>query len=96
MTMDFLDCATCGKRAACVGRYEAMTDIEPACDECCGHGCEDGLCHRVDIEDDTGILMTFYRWSCACGVEGAWMNDREAVERNAHAHLASHIEAFYR
>lgn len=40
-------CATCEKPAACVGRYEAMEHFEPACDECCGHGCEDGRCYPV-------------------------------------------------
>lgn len=42
-------CATCGRRSAtCMGRYEDMEKEEPACDECCGHGNEDGACHEID------------------------------------------------
>lgn len=46
-----LVCDICGKPAACVGRYEDMTDNAPACDECCGHGCEDGHCEPLFCED---------------------------------------------
>lgn len=49
-----LRCSTCGKPAVCVGRYEDMPEPgEPACDECCGHGCEDGHCDHLyfDWED---------------------------------------------
>lgn len=45
-------CAICGKPATCVGLYDAQgedQDPEPACDDCCGHGNEDGWC--VPIED---------------------------------------------
>lgn len=40
-------CANCGKPAACFGSYE--DDLHPAyaCDECCGHGNEDGHCEPV-------------------------------------------------
>jgi hypothetical protein len=31
-----------------------MTEPAPACDECCGHGCEDGWC--VHFDDADGIL----------------------------------------
>jgi hypothetical protein len=41
-------CAHCGERpATCIGRYESMRKDEPACDECCGHACEDGHCEPV-------------------------------------------------
>lgn len=50
-------CACCGKReAVCMGRYEAMTAVEPACDECCGHGNEDGSCHEIDHPALTLVL----------------------------------------
>jgi len=39
----YVDC-NCGARPACVGAYEGMTEIEPACNACCGHGNEDGRC----------------------------------------------------
>lgn len=37
----------CGP-AACVGAYEGQTADEYACDECCGHGQEDGHCRRIE------------------------------------------------
>jgi hypothetical protein len=40
-------CAFCGQPAGCFGQY-ADHDKGFACDECCGHGNEDGWC--VDIE----------------------------------------------
>ena len=47
-----LRCALCGNPAACVGNYEDMPyPGEPACDECCGHGCEDGHCEPLYDED---------------------------------------------
>ncbi len=47
-------CAICGAPATCLGRYEDMHAVEYACDEHCGHGCEDGLCVRFadDSEDE--------------------------------------------
>lgn len=44
-----LACTDCGELAECMGKYENMTTFEPACSECCAHGCEDGYC--VMIED---------------------------------------------
>jgi protein gp37 len=45
---DHVPCAHCGTRkATCIGKYEAMTTYEPACDECCGHGNEDGHCEPL-------------------------------------------------
>lgn len=38
-------CATCGKPATCFGVYEHHLGY--ACDECCGHGCEDGFCEPL-------------------------------------------------
>jgi len=40
----------CGNIAACIGLYEPWSKHqkpEPACDECCGHGCEDGHCDKL-------------------------------------------------
>lgn len=50
----------CGNSAACIGLYEAWTKhqkAEPACNDCCGHGCEDGHCDKVeDICDGSGVI----------------------------------------
>lgn len=41
-------CVHCGKPASCFGRYEDPGGpIEFACDECCGHGNEDGWCRKL-------------------------------------------------
>lgn len=41
-------CANCGKPATCIGRYEGPEQpVAFACDECCGHGNEDGWCKRL-------------------------------------------------
>ena len=42
---------SCGNVAACIGLYEPWNKHQqaaPACDECCGHGCEDGHCYKLD------------------------------------------------
>ena len=49
-----LVCVHCGNPAACVGRYEMAAHDEPACDECCGHACEDGLCVTVAAYEAAG------------------------------------------
>jgi hypothetical protein len=38
-------CPHCGKPATCYGTYEGHTGY--GCDECCGHGNEDGHCEPV-------------------------------------------------
>jgi hypothetical protein len=45
-------CAHCDSPATCFGSYE--DDLSPAyaCDECCGHGCEDGHCERMPDAPD--------------------------------------------
>ena len=40
-------CAHCGAPATCFGAYEDGLSPGYACDECCGHGCEDGRCEPV-------------------------------------------------
>jgi hypothetical protein len=37
-------CVMCGKLAACLGSYESDDCWEYSCNECCGHGNEDGVC----------------------------------------------------
>jgi len=37
------ECAHCAAPATCYGAYEGASP-HSACDECCGHGCEDGWC----------------------------------------------------
>lgn len=41
-------CRACGKPATCIGRYEGHGDYAPACDACCGHGNEDGVCWPLE------------------------------------------------
>lgn len=45
-------CGHCQVRlATCFGRYDNMEEADFACDECCGHGNEDGRCvHIRDYE----------------------------------------------
>lgn len=46
-------CAHCGKPATCVGSYESNdAPVARACDDCCGHGNEDGWCNRYGGGDD--------------------------------------------
>ena len=40
-------CAHCDKPATCFGSYEDSVSWGYACDECCGHGCEDGQCFPI-------------------------------------------------
>lgn len=42
-----LKCVFCDAPATCTGAYESQQVPTPACDECCGHGCEDGRCERL-------------------------------------------------
>lgn len=37
-------CDCCGNDATCFGAYETGLEPKYACDDCCGHGCEDGYC----------------------------------------------------
>lgn len=40
-----MNCYHCVSRpATCIGTYEGAEIPAPACDECCGHACEDGWC----------------------------------------------------
>lgn len=43
-----MKCCYCGNEAACVGAYEGDRIPEPSCDECCGHGNEDGVCWPIN------------------------------------------------
>jgi DNA-binding XRE family transcriptional regulator len=43
-------CHDCGRLATCFGRYEAMESSKYSCDECCGHGNEDGHCEPVPVK----------------------------------------------
>jgi hypothetical protein len=40
-------CAHCGEPATCFGSYEDELRPAYACDDCCGHGNEDGHCEPV-------------------------------------------------
>ena len=45
------NCDHCGKPATCHGSYDMMP-ASYGCDECCGHGCEDGRCERLEDDED--------------------------------------------
>lgn len=49
-----MTCAHCEKNeATCRGSYEGHEHKDtPACDECCGHGNEDGHCEPIEEEDE--------------------------------------------
>ena len=53
-------CATCDNPATCLGRYEDMVVPDFACDECCGHGCEDGHCAQLSDPDEVRKVLAFY------------------------------------
>ena len=57
-------CSICGNPATCVGRYDLPEDAapEPACNDCCGHGCEDGKCHHLR-DDDGDINPDALEWA---------------------------------
>ena len=40
-------CASCDAPATCFGAYEDGLQPSYSCDECCGHGNEDGHCEEV-------------------------------------------------
>lgn len=42
-----LKCAECGAPPACYGSYEDSVSWAYACNECCGHGNEDGHCEPL-------------------------------------------------
>lgn len=45
-------CHFCNGKAACLGRYENCEGpFNYACDDCCGHGNEDGRCSRIGSDD---------------------------------------------
>lgn len=47
-------CSRCGKLAACLGQYEGHGEPEYACNDCCGHGNEDGKCFMLPSSDSKG------------------------------------------
>jgi hypothetical protein len=56
--LKWVKCAICDNPATCIGRYEMATADEPACDDCCGHGCEDGHC--TPIEDVPSEMLAAF------------------------------------
>jgi hypothetical protein len=42
-------CGVCGKPATCLGCYEGQAGGTYACDDCCGHGNEDGKCAPIAL-----------------------------------------------
>jgi hypothetical protein len=72
-------CAHCEEEpSACVGSYDE-DGATPACNECCGHGCEDGFCYVVTVDGN--------EWECSCNATG------EGGIRGSHEHLRIHMDA---
>lgn len=44
--------SNCMQAATCVGSYEGEHPVMFACDKHCGHGCEDGWCKRIVIDNE--------------------------------------------
>lgn len=45
--------SNCRKPATCIGSYEGATATSAACDDCCGHGNEDGWCVALHSTAET-------------------------------------------
>ncbi len=64
-----MNCYHCvSKPATCIGAYENAEIPAPACDECCGHGNEDGWCiptaslaEREELVQHVIMLFRTYR-----------------------------------
>jgi hypothetical protein len=66
--IDALTCTFCSAPATCIARYDLDEGEppEPACDTCCGHVCEGGLCYQ--IRDQEGDLCTAAMPWCAAAI----------------------------
>jgi hypothetical protein len=49
--MDDILCAVCGKPATCEGTAEGNPTVYAMCDDCCGHGNEDGHCEELPQDE---------------------------------------------
>jgi hypothetical protein len=54
----YRECDFCGKPATCYGQYEGVEEAEDGspdygCDDCCGHGNEDGWCKPLSGPQET-------------------------------------------
>ena len=50
-------CSHCDRPATCFGAYEDERNIGYGCDECCGHGCEDGWCRQLSDDPNAPMKM---------------------------------------
>lgn len=50
-------CSHCGGPATCMGAYEDERNIGFGCDNCCGHGNEDGWCVPVEEAGEKPIAL---------------------------------------
>ena len=75
-------CARCGEPATCLGAYEGAETEQYGCDECCGHGNEDGHCEAVGDVDtlrtNTLALIREVRRLTAA-LDGVRREERERV-----------------
>lgn len=75
---DPLKCTHCGKVAKCFARYEEHGPAALACDECCGHGNEDGWC--VPLDRAQALLEAEVRLSCDAKAGAEAEELRSAIE----------------
>ena len=84
------NCDHCGKPATCYGSYENLPSSY-ACDDCCGHGCEDGYCEslikceqcgRAEVLDAYDIIYAdegkVFCTNCSCEQIPISIEDKQA------------------
>jgi len=81
-TKSKIDCGHCAVgEAVCFGCHEGDdSPIAFACDDCCGHGSEDGWCYPLgELEDQ----INRYRddFAMLYGLRNAWRDAAEALEK---------------
>lgn len=76
-------CATCGNPATCLARYDNMEEPEYACDSCCGHSCEGGICLKLPApsqppaQPSPALALTWHRYvpgmgpGAVCNADGS-------------------------
>ena len=77
-------CAFCVNDAACFGYGEGQRRKEYACNDCCGHGCEDGKC--IPVAQHLAAIITRH--------ESKQRRERKLIDRlyRAYRDLAEEAE----
>jgi len=76
---------SCGKPATCVGAYERPENLSCSCDDCCGHGNEDGWCVPVrapgSSADRALLIATTRALDLLANVKAGSADERRIWER---------------